>query len=257
MKQIVTVGLMLLLLNFSLPGAQAAERQVIAGAGPSTNIVKIFVDDFAHLPVCTEVAFEVPEKSTKHAGGIKCSDYNVFGRTGRPLNEKEKAMDKGEVFLAKAPVAFAVGAKVGVSELSIEQLKKIFARKITNWKDVGGADLTITLAGREPTEALFLELKQQYDFFNNVEFDFVMNKDHHIVSFLHSPKGESAIAFGAKPNFGGLNIVTVDNFSAGVRLGLVYDLSNSDNPLVVAAKSFAKSPEWQKRVEQAGMIALH
>lgn len=257
MKRLTITALTVVLIGLSLIAAHALEKQVVAGAGPSTKIVQLFIKDFSGLPASKGVAFEVPVKSAKHAGGIKCSDYNTFGRTGRPLNAEEKQKNKGEIFLAKVPIAFVVGDETGISSLTLEQLEKIFTRQVTNWKEVGGADKDILLAGRERTEALFLELKKDYDFFKNIEFDVVMNKDNHVVSFLKSPKGGNAIAFGAKPNFLTLNMVEVPDFTAGVRLGLVYDLSNSENPLVTSASSFAKSPAWQERVKQAGLIPIY
>ena len=69
-----------------------AERQVIAGAGPSTAVVALFAERFASDPSASGYVFEVPQRSAKHAGGIKASSKFVFGRTGRPLNEKEKSM---------------------------------------------------------------------------------------------------------------------------------------------------------------------
>lgn len=235
----------------------AAEKQIIAGAGPSTEIVKLFVNDFEKQPACEGISFEVPPKSVKHAGGIKCSDHNLFGRTGRPLNAKEKELNKGEIFLAKVPIAFASGSAIEVSQLNLSDLEKIYKRKITNWKEVGGIDAPIVLVGREPTEALFLELKEDYPFFKGIEFDILFKKDNHVVNFLKSPKGVNAIAFGAKPNFSELNLVRVEGFESGVRLGLVYDMSNQDAPAIKAAIDFSKSDMWQQKVKKEGLIALY
>ena len=56
----------------------------------------------------------------------------VFGRTGRPLNEKEKAMNKGEIVLARIPIAFAAGPESGVTNLTVAQLESLFRRDITD-----------------------------------------------------------------------------------------------------------------------------
>jgi len=257
MKKLNVVLLVAVFVCMSLMTAQAIEKEIVAGAGPSTKIVQTFMTEFASQPACAGTTFEVPPKSVKHAGGIKCSDHNLFGRTGRPLNAKEKELGKKEIFLAKVPIAFVTGPGAGVSQLNLDDLEKIYTRKVTNWKQVGGADAAIVLAGREPTEALYLELKVDYAFFREAKFDVVLNKDNYIVSFMKSFKGKNAIAFGAKPNFSELNIVDVAGFTAGTRLGLVYDKRNQDNPVVNAAMDFAKSDTWQKQVEQAGLIALY
>lgn len=252
---IVTITLMLVFLSASV--ATATEKQVVAGAGPSTKIVQSFFAEFSTQPEAQGLSFVIPPKSTKHAGGIKCSDYNLFGRTGRPLNTKEKQMNKGEIFLARVPIAFVIGEGAGVKTLSITDLENIYTKKITNWKDLGGADATIVLVGREPTEALFMELKAAYGFFKGAEFDQKFNKDNHIVNFMQAPQSQYALAFGAKPNFTELNIVKVDNFSTGARLGLVYDLKNKDNVVIKAAAKFAKSSEWESTVVKMGMFTVN
>ena len=48
----------------------------------------------------------------------------------------------------------------GVNELSIQQLGDIFSGKITNWKEVGGADAKIQLYGRESSSGTFEFFKE-------------------------------------------------------------------------------------------------
>ena len=254
MKKCVIISFCFMLVNLTAGPSVANESQVVAGAGPSTKIVQQFFADFASQPAAAGINFIVPEKSAKHAGGISCSDVNLFGRTGRPLNEKEQNLQKSEIFLAKVPIAFAVGAKTGIHSISLEDLEKIYSGQITNWKQIGGSDAGIVLAGREPTEALFLELKRSYGFFKDARFDFKFNKDNNVVDFLKSEKGDYALAFGAKPNFTGLNIIRVEGFTAGVRLGLVYDQRNSGHPVVLGVQKYAISRDWQTRVIEMGMI---
>lgn len=236
--------------------ALCVEKQFIAGAGPSTKVVELFVKEFSGLPAAKGYTFEVPPKSSKHAGGIQATDYYVFGRTGRPLNAKEKALNKGEIFLARIPIAFVVGSNAGVSTLNVAQVEDIFAKKIDNWKMVGGADHKILTIGREQTEALFTVLKRNNPAFNNVKFDKVLNRDHHVVSFIQFSQGDYAIAFGAKPNFDAkaLTVLDVGDFSVGVEVGLVYDMKNKGHELVKAVKDFVKSPVWAKAVKGMGLL---
>ena len=234
----------------------AGEMQVIAGAGPSTTVVQLFVKKFISTPEAKGYNFKVPPKSSKHAGGIKASDKFVFGRTGRPLNIKEKSLGKNEIFLAQVPIAFAVGPKAGVSSLTLPQVESIFTGRVTNWQEVGGANGKIVTIGRESKEALFSVLKQKYPFFNTTKFKHVVKKDNHVVDLLKKTQGQFGIGFGAKPNFekGALSSVSVDGFLVGVSIGLVYDNKNNNHELVVAAKQFVKSDEWAKAVAIVGLI---
>lgn len=70
-------------------------------------------------------------------------------------SEKEEAAAKGidlkEYIVLWDGIAVIVSKNVSVSELTFEQLSKIYKGEITNWKDVGGADAEIIAAAREST----------------------------------------------------------------------------------------------------------
>ena len=258
MKKLIIA--VVLILTTVVMGASllAAEKQIVAGAGPSTKIVQLFFDKYSTFPDADQYEFMIPPKSAKHAGGIRCSSNYLFGRTGRPLNAKEKAMNKGEIFLAQIPVAIAVGEGVGIDKLDMDQLEKIFTGQYKNWREVGGPNAEIFVLGREQTEALFSILKSRYSFFEDAKFSKVYKKDDHIVNFLKTPKGKYAIGFGAAPNFEGvegLKTVSVDGLKVGVSVGLVYDLSNSNHPLVQSVKKYADSDGWSETIIAAGFMA--
>jgi len=258
MKQICTLLIIMFFTASLATTALASEEIMIAGAGPSTKVVQLFVDQFSKQKAADGYSFVVPPNSIKHAGGLNSTAKNLFGRTGRPLNQSEIATGKEEIFLAKVPIAFAVGNDGPISSLTLHQLEQIFTGKLTNWKELGGPDLKIVTVGREPTEALFSELKADYPFFKHAEFDVVLKKDNDVVNFLLSPAGKLAIAFGAAPNFTKVKPVSISgDFSAGVRLGLVYDKSKSSHPLVPAVKAYAQSDAWKKAVQHSGMISVN
>ena len=231
----------------------AKETLIIAGAGPSTKVVTLFFHNFAKQPSAQKYEFVVPQESVKQAGGIKHSFKNLFGRTGRPLNAAELNYGRKEIFLAMMPISIATGHGVNISQLSMRQLEDIFQKRTTNWKAVGGPDAKITTVGREPTEAIFAELKRFYTFFRNVEFDVVLNKDPDVVDFLQLPVGWFAISFGASANLTPLNEIMIEEeLNTGVRVGLVYDEKNETHPLVLAVKEYAQSDEWKALVTASG-----
>lgn len=233
------------------------ETLVIAGAGPSATIVELFFQNFARQPAAQGHSFVVPSESIKHAGGIKHSFKNLFGRTGRPLNDQERFYNREQIFLAMMPIAFATGREISIKELSMRELEMIFQKKITNWEKVGGPDAEIITVGREPTEALFSELKRDYTFFHQATFDLVFHKDNEVIDFLNSPKGWYAIAFGAKANLALLHeIYITEDLRSGVRVGLVYDRKNEDHPLVKAVKAYAQSDEWRNLLKQSGAYPI-
>lgn len=239
------------------PSHAAAGTEVIAGAGPSTKVVKEFVKLLAEDPRTQSFVFSVPEESTKHQGGIDSAGKNLFGRTGRPLDDREKASGYAEILLANMPIVFVAGAEAGVRQLTKGQVCDIFTGAITNWKEVGGNDRKVVLITREATEALFQELKKGLPCMNQVaETKFVLKNDSHVVDMLKTMDlGRMAIGFGAKGNFPEAVRLVVPGLSPGTRLGLVYKLTNKDHPVVKAAVEIANGKEWLQSLPAMGFEA--
>ena len=72
-----------------------------------------------------------------------------IGLSSRALKDEEKAAGLQETVLAYDGIAIIVHPDNPVSDLSIEQIAKLYTGEITNWKDVGGNDAQVVLIGRE------------------------------------------------------------------------------------------------------------
>ena len=72
-----------------------------------------------------------------------------IGLSSRALKDEEKSQGLVETTLALDGIAIIVNNENAVEDLTIEQIADIFTGKITNWKEVGGADAEIVLIGRE------------------------------------------------------------------------------------------------------------
>lgn len=115
----------------------------------------------AHIPVMTEAAKRIMtanpgiriniEGGGTGVGVQKAGEGLVdVGNTGRALSEDEIAK-YGLVSFAFAVdgVTVVVNPANEVADLSAVQVQDIFAGKISNWKEVGGADAAITLYSRD------------------------------------------------------------------------------------------------------------
>jgi len=60
----------------------------------------------------------------------------------------------------RLPSAFFVNRAVGVTGLTGAQLADVYRGRITNWKDVGGADVRIRVVRREDQDSTLLVLRQ-------------------------------------------------------------------------------------------------
>lgn len=90
-----------------------------------------------------------------------------IANSSRPMKpaelEKIKAKYKKngvEIACAKDGLSVFLNKRNVVSELTVEQIGAIFSGKITNWKQVGGADAKIQLYGRESSSGTFEFFKE-------------------------------------------------------------------------------------------------
>ena len=86
--------------------------------------------------------------------GIKAAGSNQvdIGESSRVIAESEFLLypKLNPVGIAKDSVALVINPSLkGVADLTFEQIAKIFAGEITNWKDVGGPDHSINVYTRE------------------------------------------------------------------------------------------------------------
>lgn len=115
----------------------------------------------AHIPVMNDAAKNIMSANPKiritvAGGGTGIGVQKVgeglvdIGNTGRALSEDEvKKYGLKSYPFAIDGVAVIVHPNNPVSDLSVQQVKDIFAGRITNWKDVGGEDAEIHLFNRD------------------------------------------------------------------------------------------------------------
>jgi phosphate transport system substrate-binding protein len=87
--------------------------------------------------------------ATGSGTGIECATNGScdIGLASRELRENETGLTA--ITVAQDGIAVIVNEECGVSDLSLEQVAAIFTGEVTNWSDVGGADLAISCIGRE------------------------------------------------------------------------------------------------------------
>ena len=72
-----------------------------------------------------------------------------IGLASRSLKDEEKADGLTETVIALDGIAVIVNAQSKVTDLTVEQIAKIFTGEITDWSQVGGDPGTISCIGRE------------------------------------------------------------------------------------------------------------
>lgn len=85
------------------------------------------------------------------SAGVKAASENAaqIGTSSRELKSEEKGLGLKETIIAKDGIAVVVHSSNNITNLSKEQIQKIFSGEIKNWKEIGGVDKPITVVTRE------------------------------------------------------------------------------------------------------------
>ncbi|MGY2047656.1 PstS family phosphate ABC transporter substrate-binding protein [Methylobacterium sp. JK268] len=88
-------------------------------------------------------------------GGIAAvgAGKSALARVARRLTEGEVARGLVYTPIARLPSAFFVHPGTGVTALTADQVAAIYAGRVANWKEVGGADLRIRVVRREDADS--------------------------------------------------------------------------------------------------------
>jgi phosphate transport system substrate-binding protein len=133
-----------------------------------------------------QLRYTDPTMGTPGSGtGIRMllQDQLTFSQSSRSLKQEEyqQASERGiklkEIAVAIDGLAIAVHPQLKLEGITLTQLKDIYTGKITNWKEIGGPDLTIVPYSRHPedggTPEFFVEeVLEKEAFAKNVELVF-------------------------------------------------------------------------------------
>lgn len=148
-KKLLAVGLAALcLMGFAGCGSSSEGTGSITMAGSTSmeSVAKAWGEDYlAKNGVTISV-----QGGGSSAGVTSVVDGSAqVGMLSRDVKDEEKSDDLQVTQVAIDGIAIVVNPENGVEELSSEQIADIYTGKITNWKEVGGADEEIVVVGRE------------------------------------------------------------------------------------------------------------
>ncbi len=145
---------------------------MIAGSDSEVNLVTRLAEEYMNANSNVSIAV------TGGGSGVGISSLIDGGidiaNSSRPMKNEEidalKANTGEDVYAVRFAVdgvAVVVNGNNPVGELTVDQVGAIYRGEITNWSEVGGDDLAITLYGRQSTSGtyvFFMELVVQADY---------------------------------------------------------------------------------------------
>ncbi len=209
------------------------------------------------------------------AGAKNCIDgINDIGMLSRDLKSSEKDAGLIPVTIAKDAVAVIIDKDAGVSDLTLEQIAKIYVGVYTNWNQVGGNDMKITCIVRESgsgsrdcfNEALATKYAADYDTIMSAYQS--TDSNGNMAKSVNTSKG--AIGYVGLSYISGLSdgivVASVDGVKASVSTTIdgTYEITRS---LILVTKGtpsataqalidYILSPEGQKAVAEEGYVSI-
>lgn len=192
------------------------------------------------------------------------------------MDEKLKMKEAGKAYketvIAYDALAVVVNPGNKIDQLTREQLESIYTGKITNWKDVGGADLKIVLYSRESSSGTFEFFKEHVlnkkNFANTA---LLMPATGAIVQSVSQTQGAIGyiglayidksvkalkVSYDSGKTFVTPSVETAKNKSYPITRPLFYYYPVSVEKTVSPFISFVVSDEGQKIVQTEGYVPL-
>ncbi len=175
MKHVYLVVVAVLALTFSAigcttnesaqsPTAQLSEEVQVKGSDTMVQMASNLAEGYME---------QYPERRVSVTGGGSGTGIAALINGEVDIADASRPIKSSEVDLARTngiePIQFIIARDAitvivhpsnPINQLTVEQLSDIYTGKLTNWKDVGGQDMEITLYGRQSTSgtyAYFLE----------------------------------------------------------------------------------------------------
>ncbi len=236
----------------------------------STSVEKpltAMIDEFTALNPDVTINYT----GTGSSAGISdtLAGANDIGASSRNLKPEEEVDGLKEVTFAYDGIAVAVNPANPITDISTEDLAKIYSGQITNWKDVGGNDADIIVVSREGasgTRSAFEELIKLEDAGGLVEDATVVEGNGNVQTAVAG--NENAIGYVSfsfiDQTVKGLNVNGVEGTAEKAKSGeyplsrpfLFVYMEDKATPTIQAFLDFALSDEGQGFVEEHGGIRV-
>jgi len=246
--------------------------------GGSTALEPIFtsaIEAFAETYPDARISYDALGSTV----GVQSVVDGVFTLAGlsRDLREEEAAAGAIATQIALDSLAIIVHGEVGVDNLTLEQVARIFSGEIQNWSEVGGADVAIVVVNRDEasgTFGAFEDLVMEEVLGDDAEFRadamVVASAGEVVTKVAGTPGTVGYVGFGHldRVREAGASYVLVDNIEINIdsviageypisrRVYAVHNGELVDGTLEKAFVDFLLSTEGQRIVEEEGFIRL-
>lgn len=148
MKKLVLFFVIAGLLCLSVVGYAATQLSGTIQIVGSTSVQPL-AEELAQAFMAKNKKVRIFVQGGGSGAGIKAAMTGTadIGNSSRELKPEEKSIV--ETVIARDGIAIVVNKENAISDLTMEQLQKIYTGEYTNWNQVGGPDMKIVVVNRE------------------------------------------------------------------------------------------------------------
>lgn len=154
----------LLLFSACSRGSQGANSLQIKGSDTMVNLGQAWAEEFMKLHPEVSVAVTGGGSGTGIAALLsRTCDIAELSRELKPEElamARQRGLHPRQITVALDGLAVVVHPANPLSQLTMDQLAAIFSGTVTNWKEIGGADLPIVVLSREVNSGTHVYFKE-------------------------------------------------------------------------------------------------
>lgn len=179
---------------------QNVENLIIKGSDTEVNLALSLAENYMETDPYISIAVTGGGSGAGIAALI--NGKTQIANSSRAMNEEEIALanERGvqpmPIVFAVDAIALALNSESNIDSLSIAQIGAIFRGEIKNWKEVGGADMEVSLYGRQSNSGTFVYFRE-----NILKADYAQS--------LKQMNGNAQIVEGIKNDPAGIGYVGV------------------------------------------------
>lgn len=264
-NRILKVVLISLLLGawIFVPASAVMAKEVLKYASSNQVYAAFEKEKIAAFTTATGIDVEVKTASSGSCTFRLMSGNYDIASSARKLDRRHEAYGYSEVAFCKDPISVIAKKECGVDNLSQEQLEDIFAGDITNWKEVGGANLPVMVIVPGKDTAAHKNFRRQIMKRKDIAHGFMAHNSTMVIEAIkHFPCGAvSFISQGAAAHYKELTTIKIGGLSPTAKaypyFQIFYYVTKGE-PTGEVKKfiDYTFSDEGAKIIKKNGMIPL-
>lgn len=209
----VIVALGLILFGAGLKPALGAEPIKIACSAQAYDILK--GEPLEILKQKTQLNIELEVTNSAEAMNRVYYDISELAISAEPADYRLTSNGFKQLPFCKDALIVVTNNKTRIKDMTHDQVREVFAKKITNANAVGGTDMPLVVVSPAETTALYKNFKQMFMGEDKIAYDVLTTQSTYVNSFARRIEG--AVTFvnqsSTEPDKGrplGTSLVTID-----------------------------------------------